>query len=127
MNITNDRVLIVDSSPGGAGTFFSWKNANGEVMITDTVGGIFPGYYLFRLKDTMGFPLEFAVDKLLTAGYTIDWVSYIEEARKQKRWDYQTYDELMYLQRELREYRDYLHEVIQRFKVYVMKNPHPEM
>lgn len=124
MDISIDRVMLVKED----GTcVFTWKNNKKEIMLTEAMGGVFPGKYLFILKDTMGLPLDFGVSKILSESLVIDWTSYIEEARSQGRWDYQTYADLKYLRSELNEYRDYFDNVILRFKNYVLKHGHPLM
>lgn len=127
MDIKQNRVIVVleDCATKDVLGVITWKAPNGQIMITDSLKGVFPGEYIFKLKDTMGLPLDFSVSNVLSRGYVIDWVSYIEEARNQFRWDYQTFEDLKYLRSELSEYRDYFDDVIKRFKCYVVKNVHP--
>lgn len=111
-------------TPDGVQT---WKNRNGEIMLTTANGGVFPGNHVFDLADTMGLPLEFAVDRIFEAGLAISWVDFIERARAVGRWDFQTHDQLLMLRTELSEHRDTIDQIIARFKVYVVKNPHPRL
>lgn len=52
--------------------------------------GVFPGERLFQLKATYGLPLEDAVMKVLNEGLTINWTGFVDEARKNQWWDFQT-------------------------------------
>ena len=53
---------------------------------------VFDGALLFELKATHGFPIDFAIDRILAAGIKqIDWVRFIEAARANGWWDFQTY------------------------------------
>jgi alanyl-tRNA synthetase len=51
----------------------------------------FPGATLFELKATHGFPIEFALDRIIDAGFrSVDWPGFIEAARSNEWWDFQT-------------------------------------
>jgi hypothetical protein len=50
------------------------------------------GDRLFELKATLGFPLEIALDRIITQeGLAIDWVEFVERARKNLWTDQQIY------------------------------------
>lgn len=51
---------------------------------------IFPGERLFELKATHGLPLEVAVDRLFDSGVRIDWCGFIDCARSNGWYDFQT-------------------------------------
>ena len=55
-----------------------------------------PGSLLFTLKATHGLPLDMALDRVIEAGESVEWPSFIEEARKNGWHDFQTYSELKY-------------------------------
>lgn len=55
---------------------------------------VFSGRTLFELKASHGFPLDFALVKLAGEGLAVDWPEYIEAARSNGRWDFQTYREV---------------------------------
>ena len=123
--------VVVDPLQGNTGVLesvkmgFTWSNDQGEIMMTDSMDGLFPGEYLFRLKSEMGLPLDFSVQRVLDQPNThIEWVSFIDTARKNGWWDFQIYDTLVFLRNEMgKEHVDYFDQVIQRFKVYVMNHP----
>ena len=52
----------------------------------------FDGAALFELKATHGFPLDFAIDRITEAGVGIDWNGFVEAARMNGWWDFQTYE-----------------------------------
>lgn len=43
---------------------------------------MFSGAKLFQLKDRHGLPLEIAIDKLYQSDVKIDWISFVNEARR---------------------------------------------
>lgn len=86
---------------------------------------MFDGAQLFELKATYGFPLDFAIEKIFSAGWAIEWAGFIEAARRNKRWDYQTYEELQHALADAEVDKDVAKAIIDRFKVYVIANPHP--
>jgi alanyl-tRNA synthetase len=95
-----------------------------------TVDGkpMFNGSVLFELKVTHGLPLDFALDRIINdLGMAVDWVAFIESARKHKWWDYQTYALITHsmtdagISRELRE------SITSGFQAYVVTYPHPLM
>lgn len=94
---------------------------------------VFPGRELFNLKATHGVPLDFAIDHIMAADHhglrcVIEWPSYIEEARRNKRWDFQTYDDIRHALEDCESYsKEFQKEILDRFKAYVLKYPHPEM
>lgn len=94
---------------------------------------VFPGRELFILKATHGVPLDFAIDHIMAADHyglrcVIEWASYIEEARRNKRWDFQTYDDIRHALEDCEYYsKEDQKEILDRFKAYVLKHPHPEM
>lgn len=52
--------------------------------------GVFPGERLFQLKATYGLPMEDAVMEIRNKGMTINWAGFVDEARKNQWWDFQT-------------------------------------
>lgn len=99
--------------------------------ITDhraTEGSAFPGEVLFNMKATHGIPLDFALDKIINQnGMAVDWVAYLEAARDNKRWDYQTYEDICHAMVDAELPLDMQAAIKKRFQIYVMKNPHPAM
>jgi hypothetical protein len=50
-----------------------------------------PGSLLFTMKTTHGLPLEFSLTRLFDDLKTIDWRSFIDAARENGWYDFQTY------------------------------------
>ncbi len=65
---------------------------DGWVGLTEDDKPIFSGEKLFNLKATHGLPLDFAVDRIFERGYVVGWPDFIEAARHNKWYDYQTYE-----------------------------------
>ena len=82
---------------------------------------MFDGKFLFNLKATYGFPLDFALEKILDR-MPIDWPGFVDEARRNKRYDYQTLEDITHLMQDADLPKGYQHAVIAGFKNYVVKN-----
>jgi alanyl-tRNA synthetase len=85
------------------------------------------GRFLFKLKDTHGFPLEMAIDITLGRGLLIRWISFIECARDNLWWDFQTIQVVEHALQDAGCDRTYVSNVIDRFKIYSYTIPHPEL
>jgi alanyl-tRNA synthetase len=109
--------LLIESEDLPEGVFS--QADDGSIMIE--------GSNLFKLKDTYGLPLEMSIDIVMTKGLKIRWISFIEAARRNKWWDFQTYEVLEHALQDAGCERDYTHQVMQRFKQYVVTYKHPEM
>ena len=78
-------------------------------------------------------PLDFAIDLILSSWPNglrciIEWPSFIWEARRNKRWDFQTYDDIRHALEDCESYsKEEQQEILDRFKAFVLKYPHPEM
>ena len=89
---------------------------------------MFDGAVLFELKATHGFPLDFALDRIINQrGCAVDWVGFIEAARSNKWWDFQTYKVLQEGLLDAGLPRGMAREIELRFQRYVLKYPHPAM
>lgn len=87
---------------------------------------VFSGRKLFELKATHGMPLDTALSEIMVVrGYRVSWVDFIEAARENKRWDYQTVAELETALPDSGIHRDAVAEILARVKLYMLKNPHP--
>lgn len=65
----------------------------GVVGLTDDGKPMFCGRTLFEMKATHGLPLDFALDRIINEeGFVVDWVAFIDAARRNKWWDFQTYE-----------------------------------
>lgn len=101
---------------------------DGVVGLTEDMKQMFRGDVLFDLKCTHGFPLDFALDRIINdEGMAVDWVAFIEAARKNNWWDYQTYDVLCHAMEDAAVPREMQAEIRLRFQRYVMANEHPKM
>lgn len=86
------------------------------------------GKFLFNLKTTHGFPLDFALDEIINVkGGAIDWPEFIEESRKNGFWDFQTHDLILYALQDASIDKDKINEIMARVKMYMLKNEHPAM
>lgn len=88
---------------------------------------VFPGDVLFELKATHGLPLDVAIEQIFNRGIVIDWVGFIEAARKNNWWDFQTYDVILDALRDALCDNELIDGIKLRFQMYVMNNPHPKM
>jgi alanyl-tRNA synthetase len=83
---------------------------------------VFNGAKLFELKTTHGFPLDFALDRIINdAGMSVSWVGFIEAARKNKWWDFRTIEVIAHALEDAQVSAK--EEIINRAKLYMMKNP----
>jgi alanyl-tRNA synthetase len=85
---------------------------------------LIPGSEIFRMKDEKGLPLPMLIDMCLTSGKTIEWPSFVEAARSSGWYDFQTHSQIKAALAEADVGEDYATNVIQRFKLYVLANPH---
>ena len=110
--------------PGLQIRFESGKEA--IVIFVDPTQIMFPGDFLFELKATHGFPLDFALDRILNQEkLVVEWVSFIEAARTNGWWDFKTYEVLVHALMDAEVDRDLAQGILDRFKIYVVKNRHP--
>lgn len=101
---------------------------DGVVGVTEDMRQMFRGDILFDLKCTHGFPLDFALDRIINdEGMAVDWVAFIEAARKNNWWDYQTYEVICHAMEDASIPREMQAEILLRFKLYVMAKVHPKM
>ena len=89
---------------------------------------LFAGHKLFELKSSQGLPLDFAIDRIINdAGMRVEWPSFIEAARKNKWWDYQTYEALCHALEDAGVDKNVQEGIRRGFQKYVLANPHPLM
>ena len=87
---------------------------------------IFSGRLLFELKATHGFPLDFALDKIINDNnMAVDWVEFIETARANKWWDFQTHEVLTHALIDAQVDKELKDQILLRFQLYVLQNKHP--
>ena len=100
----------------------------GVFGLTEDGKPMFSGRLLFELKATHGVPLDFSLGRIIEdCALAVDWVEFIETARKNKWWDFQTYELLMHAMVDAALPEDFRRAVESRFKTYVVRNPHPMM
>lgn len=91
-----------------------------------TVKGVpvFCGAALFRLKAERGFPLDFAIDRIMNAeGLAIGWAGFVDEARRCGWWDFQTVEAVEHALADAAVARDVARAIVLRVKAYVMQRP----
>jgi hypothetical protein len=88
-------------------------------------GPMFSGKKLFELKATHGLPLDVAISKIFDDSLQtrIDWAEFIETARSNGWWDYQTIEVMEIALTDADVRREYRDEVLQRVKMYMLANP----
>jgi alanyl-tRNA synthetase len=100
----------------------------GVVGLTEDSKPMFRGDVLFDLRCAHGFPLDFALDRIINdEGMAVDWVAFIEAARRNQWWDYQTYETICHAMVDAALPREMQAAIRLRFQRYVMANEHPKM
>jgi hypothetical protein len=83
----------------------------------------YPGAKLFQLKATHGLPLENAVDTIINrAKLVIDWEGFIDEARKNGWYDFQTIENIEQALVDADIPKDTREKIIQGCKHYILAN-----
>jgi hypothetical protein len=96
--------------------------------LTEDGKRMFRGDVLFELKATHGFPLDFALDRIINDEcMAVDWPAFIDAARKNKWWDFQIYETLCHAMVDAMLPRDMQDAIRTRFQRYVLAYPHPEL
>lgn len=83
------------------------------------MANFFSGKVLFELKATHGIPLDISLDRLLNHGILIDWVEFIEQARMNGWYDYQTFEVIEDALRDIQYPKT--NEILDRLKIYILK------
>lgn len=98
-----------------------------KTMVNAIAQRIFSGVKLFHLKTTHGLPLEVAVDEIMNRHHLkVDWVEFIEEARKNKWWDFQTIDVIEQALTDADVDRGVRDAILLRTKIYMLEIPFPK-
>ena len=96
--------------------------------ITEDGKKMFRGDVLFELKATHGFPLDFALDRIINQKLmAVDWVDFIEAARRNKWWDFQIYETVDHALIDAMIEKETRSSILSRLKSYVVCVPHPLM
>ena len=85
------------------------------------------GKTLFNMKATHGLPLDFALDIIKDADCVVDWIGFIDTARKNKWWDFQTLPVIAQCTSDAGYTQEEQDAIITRLKIYVTNNEHPEL
>lgn len=105
-----------------------WYNAPKEAVgITVDGAWVISGSFVFELRATHGYPLFMSVSAIYDAGMVIDWVDFVECARRNKWWDFRTYAVMLEVLQDSGIPKETQQGIIHRFKLYVVNNPHPMM
>lgn len=88
----------------------------------------FPGDKLFQLKATHGMPLENSLDILINQHRVkIDWCGFIDEARKNGWWDFQTLEAVENALVDATIPRTVVGCILTGIKCYMLTKRHPAM
>lgn len=89
---------------------------------------LYPGDDAFELKATHGMPLDDVFHKIIVEhNLQLDWAGFIEAARRNGWWDFQTHEAIQVALEEAGVDRDTRREILIRFRLYVVANPHQMM
>lgn len=89
---------------------------------------LYPGAKLFQLKATHGLPLENSLDILLNQKRVrVDWVGFVDEARKNEWWDFQTLEAVENALVDATIQRTVSACILNGLKFYMLQSPHPAM
>jgi hypothetical protein len=84
---------------------------------------IFPGALLFQLRATHGLPLGDALNLIIDGSRIVDWVGFIEEARKNQWWDFQIVEAVEQAFIDADFFRPTAEKIITRMKCWILENP----
>lgn len=88
----------------------------------------FPGDKLFQLKATHGVPLENSLDILMNQqSMKIDWVGFVNEARKNEWWDFQIIEVVEQALTDATVDQLHIGHILGRMRYYMLVNRHPAM
>lgn len=119
-----EAALLVDNTMATVRDRCSYSEGkvyvNGEYVATTVP---YSGAKLFQLKATHGLPLENAVDTIINrAKLAIDWEGFIEEARKNGWYDFQTIENIEQALVDADILKDTREKIIQGCKHYILAN-----
>lgn len=83
---------------------------------------IYSGDKLFNLKATHGVPLDIALSALLDQNIRVNWVEFIDTARRNKWWDFQTLEAITDALEDAGYARNDIHNITIRVKAYMLAN-----
>lgn len=88
---------------------------------------IISGAFFFEMKSTHGVPWDVALEQIRVKGYTITWNEFIDAARNNKWWDFQTLEAITFVLQDVIQDKEEVQEIISRMKLYILNNPHPDL
>jgi len=125
--MTPDIIVVDSSDANGVALKYNEKynlfTTFGKI-IGVTVNGTFvvDGAFVYQLKATYGLPLSVSLDRIINEdGFMISWSDFIDEARKNKIWDFQTIDEIEYSLIDAGIPKKIQKQILDRCKIYIMK------
>lgn len=96
----------------------------GVIGLTQDMKTMFRGDVLFELKCTHGLSIEMALDRIINeCGMAVDWVAFIEAARRNGWWDFQTYNVIKHGMEDAGLPREMMASILERTKLYMVANP----
>ena len=94
------------------------------VKRTSEEKNLFDGAYLFQLKASQGLPLDMAIDTIMNVWkFRITWVDFIEAARINKWWDFQTFEAIKHGLEDAGIPKDIRFAILERVMLYILDNP----
>lgn len=84
---------------------------------------LFPGDRLFQLRATHGLPIGDAIHQIYSTTSGVDWVSFIEEARRNGWYDFQTIEAIENAFLDCDFDKAFALNVIKRMKYWMLANP----
>lgn len=98
------------------------------LLVALAATAMFDGQKLFDLKTVHGFPLDFALDKIINQKKrVVCWPQFIKAARKNNWWDFQTYEVICHAMADAEIPKDIQEGFKQGFQRYVLAHPHPKL
>ena len=85
------------------------------------------GEDVFRLKDEIGLPLSVCFAEFEKRGMMIDWIGFINAARKSGWWDFQAIEAIEEAFADSQAWADKRTIIMLKIKAYVMAVAHPRL
>lgn len=84
---------------------------------------VYPGDKLFHLRTTHGLPIGDALQRIITANLTVTWIPFIQEARKNGWYDFQSLEaiEQAWVDADLPKHE--IGVIMVRLKQWIVENP----
>ena len=104
------------------------RRKDGEPKVDPNGFPLICGKVIFHLKTTHGIPLDMVIDLVINIQEkAIDWVGFIQEARHNGWWDFQTHKQILHALKSA-DVPQHIQAGIERgFIRWVLANEHPAM